>query len=179
MNRIGIFLLGAVVSLAVVVGVVTAVQAADEAPLTGAHIERIKANCIDAQTTLNQLHASDGLLRVNRGQAYESISTRLMAPLNSRLVLNRIDTYDLLPLATKYDQQLNDFRTTYQTYEVAMSKTLATNCIKQPSNFYDNLTDTREKRQKTHAAVVSLQKTIRNYGDEFNDFAKKYTEKQS
>lgn len=179
MSRITTFLLGTVVSIVAVFGIVSVVHAADDSQLSAAHIERIKENCIDAQTSLNQLHASDGLLRVNRGQAYESVSTRLMAPLNSRLVLNRIDTYDLLPIATKYDQQLNTFRSTYQQYEVAMSKTLGVDCVRNPTKFYTNLDDARTKRQKTHASVVALQKTIHNYGEEFDSFVAKYLKDRS
>ncbi|MEO7905224.1 MAG: hypothetical protein ABIR91_05545 [Candidatus Saccharimonadales bacterium] len=177
MNRVLIIVAGFAASMVGVFGVVQVVKAADRPPLTSSHIERIKDNCIDAQTSLIQLHASDGLLRVNRGQVYESISTRLMAPLNSRLVLNRVDTANLQPIAIKYEQQLATFRATYRDYEVAMSKALADNCIRNPTNFYYDLGDARTKRQNTHKTVKALQKTIRDYGTEFDSFAQSYMEK--
>ena len=106
MTLLGASLIGA--------AVLSSVAGAEEESISPAQIERIKSNCVDAKSNLNQIHASDGLLRVNRGQLYESISTKLMAPLNSRMVLNRIDTKDFLSLATKYDRHLSEFRTEYQ-----------------------------------------------------------------
>lgn len=152
------------------------VSGADNKPLSDAHIANIRANCVEAQTSLSQLHASDGLMRVNRGQLYESISTKLIAPLNSRLILNRIEPGNLLTLATKYDQQLQTFRNDYQAYEVAMSRTLSFNCVKEPSLFYDSLVDAREKRQKTHDAAQDLQKVVIEFGEEFKVLADKRRE---
>lgn len=152
---------------------------AETAPMTEAHIARIKNNCSEAQTSLSQLHASDALLRVNRGQLYESISVKLMAPFNSRVALNRLDGAELVSIATDYERQLADFRTKYQQYEEAMSQTLRINCTNEPVAFYDSVTSTREKRQKVHDATVALHKTIAEYKDQFELFAKNYQEKHS
>ncbi|MDB5187411.1 MAG: exported protein of unknown function [Candidatus Saccharibacteria bacterium] len=149
-------------------------KAEDTLPMTDEHIARIRANCVDAQSTLFQLHASDAGLRVNRGQIYESMSTKLMAPFNSRIVLNRISDESLLTTAAQYDQQLAAFRQQYQQYEEAMSKTLDFDCVAQPVAFYDSVTDTRAKRQLTHATVVELHKTIQKYGSEIDIYAKNF-----
>lgn len=159
---------------------VAVVNALDTMPLSEAHVERIRTHCVEAGVSLNQLHASDGLMRVNRGQLYESISTKLMAPLNSRLVLNRIDTQNLLPLASEYNRQLQEFRSAYQQYEVAMTRVIAIDdCTKQPETFYTNLADARAKRERTYEANKDLQDTIINFGAEFDEFAKKYSEGKS
>lgn len=142
--------------------------------LSEAHLEKIRMNCVEARSTLNRLHASDGLMRVNRGQLYEAISTKLMAPLNSRLVLNRIEPGDLLTLAGTFDQQLKDFRSSYQQYEVAMSRLLVVDCTKEPAQFYTNLIDARLKRQATHDANEALQTTIGDFGREFSTFSANY-----
>lgn len=143
----------------------------DQAPMTEAHIARIRANCIETKSTLQQIHATDAGLRVNRGQIYESIATKLMAPLNSRLVLNRLDSDTFLTIADEYEQQLQAFRLQYQQYEEAMSATLRINCVNQPVAFYDSVTDTRTKRQATHDATIQLHKTIEKYGLEVKNFA--------
>jgi hypothetical protein len=157
-------------------GTLFAVNATAEetAPMTEAHIERIRANCVDAQSTLFQLHASDAGLRVNRGQLYESISTKLMAPFNSRTVLNRVSDESLLTTAAQYDRQLQVFRQRYQQYEEAMSTALRINCVNQPVAFYDTVVDTRAKRTLTHEATVELHKTIQKYGSEIETYAKNY-----
>lgn len=149
-------------------------QAEDAAPMTDAHIARIKANCVDAQATLFQLHASDAGLRVNRGQIYESLSTKLMTPFNLRMVLNRIDAASLVTAAAEYERQLQAFRNQYQEYDQAMTATLRMNCVKQPVAFYDSVADTRKKRQLTHESTVELHKTIEKYGTEVDALSKNF-----
>lgn len=149
-------------------------MADDQAPMTEAHIARIRSNCIDAQAMLNRLHASDALQRVNQGQLYESISTKLMAPFNSRVALAQLDGVTLVSLAATYDQQLSTFRTNYQIYEEGMSNLLAMNCTNQPVAFYDGVADVRTKRQTVHDNVVALQKTVQDYQNAFEDFAKRF-----
>ena len=160
----------------VLVGTQAAAQSQEEPLMTEAHIERIRSNCVEAQTTLAQLHASDALLRVNRGQLYESISTKLMAPLNSRIALNRLDSLTLPAIASQYDQQLVSFRLNYQQYEEAMSRTLKVNCAKQPVAFYDSVAETRGKREKTHESATKLHQTIEAYKAEFERFAQSFRE---
>lgn len=139
--------------------------------MTEAHIARIRANCVDAQSTLSQLHASDALLRVNRGRLYESISTQLMVPFNSRVSLNQLDGAKLVAISTTYEGQLTSFRTNYKLYEEAMSQTLRINCTNEPVAFYDQVNDTRVKRKKVHDNTLSLHKTIGEYKAAFETFA--------
>jgi hypothetical protein len=174
MNRI-VILAALVVTTIVGGGLYTmAAHAEDAAPMTDEHIARIRANCTDAQAALFQLHASDAGLRVNRGQIYESISTKLMAPFNIRLVLNRIDGASLVTTAAEYERQLQAFRNQYQQYDVAMNELLHMNCAKQPVAFYDGVADTRKKRQLTYETTVELQKIIEKYGQEVDALAKNY-----
>jgi hypothetical protein len=150
----------------------TAVHADDTSiPMTEAHITRIRNSCVQAQSSLTQLHATDALLRVNRGQIYESISTKLMEPLNSRAAINSLDATQLVSVATLYDQQLTAFRNDYQQYEQTMSKTLKIDCKNQPVEFYDSVTDTRNKRVTVHNDTVNLQTTIQSYKTAFEVFA--------
>jgi hypothetical protein len=151
-----------------------AASAEETAPMTDSHIARIRTNCVDAQSTLFQLHATDAGLRVNRGQIYESISTKLIAPFNSRIVLNRISDETLLSTAAQYDKQLEAFRQQYQLYEEAMSASLRINCVNQPVAFYDSVVDTREKRRLTHEAAADLHKTIQDYGVKVDMYAKNF-----
>src|SRR5688500_8599766 len=132
------FMLGTMI-IAGLIGMVSLPALAQSTPMTEAHIDRIRANCVEAQSTLTQLHASDALLRVNRGQLYESISTKLMAPFNSRVTAAKLDSATLVTVAAAYEQQLNDFRSSYKLYEEAMTKTLRLNCTNQPVAFYDSL----------------------------------------
>lgn len=178
MKRFLVFI--SVMSLAVLgaAGLKAVVKAQENAPMTEAHIERIRTNCVKAQSSLSQLHASDALLRVNRGQLYESVSTKLMAPFNSRVALNRLDSAGLPAVAAQYEKQLAAFRLNYQQYEEAMAKTLRINCTVQPVAFYDSVGDTRDKRKLTHDSTLELHKTIAAYKTEFESFAKRFREEK-
>jgi hypothetical protein len=147
-----------------------------DTPMTEAQIQRIKSNCVEAQSTLYQLHASDALLRVNRGQLYESMSTKLMEPFDSWLTVNSINASDLVSVAADYNNKLTEFRTNYQQYEEAMSKTLEINCTNQPVAFYDSVADTREKRGKVHESTLDLHKLIGDYKKAFDKFSGDFKE---
>lgn len=170
MKRITVLVVLLGVALGSAVLLQTVVRA--EAPMTEAHVARIRANCIEAQSSLRQLHQSDALLRVNRGQLYELISTKLMAPFNSRVALNRLDSADLVSTTAEYERQLATFRANYKAYEEAMSGVLKINCTDQPVAFYDGVNDARSKRQKVHESTLTLHRTIKNYKTQFEAFAK-------
>lgn len=156
---------------------VASVARADQnAPMTEAHIAQIRSNCTTAQATLTQLHLSDALMRVNRGQLYESISSRLMVPFNSRIAQYTQRNVNLVSLTSTYDSQLSTFSNNYKQYEEAMSKALKIDCKNQPVAFYDAVADARAKRHTTHDSVVALQKTIKDYATEFEAFAKNFQE---
>lgn len=152
------------------------VAAQTEPTMTEEQIAQIRQNCVSAQTSLNQLHASDALLRVNRGPLYEMISTKLMAPLNSRITLNRMGGVDLTATTLEYDRQLNAFYSDYKDYEESMSQTINIRCTNQPVTFYDSLKDTREKRQKVHNDTTQLNELLLSYKSKFEEFAKGVTE---
>jgi hypothetical protein len=175
MKRFLVFILSAGIVLASAAVLQSAVMA-QTIPMTEEHIERIKDNCVEAQSTLNQLHASDAGLRVNRGQQYEFMSTKLMMPFNNRVALNQLDSGALPAITTKYNEELTKFRQTYQTYEETLTSTLRINCKNQPVAFYDSLSLARQKRAKVHESVVRLHQLIQEYKTEFEKFAKAYKE---
>lgn len=152
------------------------VGAQSEPTMTEERINYIRQNCVRVQSTLNQLHASDALLRVNRGRLYELISTKLMDPLNSRITLNRLGGLELTATTLEYDRQLHAFRGNYQAYEEAMSRTLEIRCTNQPVAFYDSLKETREKRQQVYADTVALNTLLQTYKSNFEEFATKFQE---
>lgn len=167
-----------IIAVAISVGatfVVLPVVRADSAPMDDAHANRIRANCLNAQATLNRLHASDALLRVNRGQLYESISNKLMATLNSRIALNQMDGSKLSQITATYNKDYTTFYNDYLVYEQQLSAALQIDCTKQPVAFYDAVNDARTKRNTFHSSVVELNKQLAAYSDAFNEFSAAYT----
>jgi hypothetical protein len=164
--------------MSILLGGVATVVYAQEAPMTEEHIARIRASCVEAKSTMNRLHASDALLRVNRGQLFESISTKLMAPFNSRVAINQLDSGKLVSITSVYGKELDGFRTDYQQYEEAMSHVLQLDCTKQPVAFYDGVADARKKRDAVHTRAEALQKATRDYKEAFEAFAATFKEEQ-
>lgn len=153
-------------------GVFSSVHAESEVPMSQEHVDRIRANCIDAQSSLSRLHASDALLRVNRGQIYESILTKLMAPFNGRATTNRYDSATLITITGDYERELNQFRASYISYEETLSDALTMNCINQPVVFYDTVSDARAKREIVHSHTKKLETMITSYQGSFETLAK-------
>lgn len=146
------------------------VVSAQNSPMTDEQIGRIRSSCFSAKNTLNQLHASDALLRVNRGQIYESMSTKLMTRFNSRADSNNLDIKDLTAVAQDYTTALMTFREDYISYEVQLSAALNIDCLKEPVSFYDAVTAARTMRTQVHTDVTKLHQYIDDYKTAFDAF---------
>lgn len=130
----------------------------------------IQKNCQTVKNTLNQLHASDALLRVNRGQVYEALSTRLMNNFNSRLANNRLDNKAMVTVASNYQSTLTSFRSSYRLYEEKLSATMKIDCQTDPVKFHESLEDAREKRMNVHDEVKKLNRHVEDYRSAVDDF---------
>lgn len=163
------------VLVAVLVLTGSVVRAQDQTPmiLDDSQIAQIKTNCVATQSTLGRLHANDALTRVNLGQQYEVIATRLMAPMNSRIALNKLDGLELTRTAIDYKKQTEEFSKNYTQYEQTLSGVLDMKCQDQPVAFYDGVSLARERRQVVRNSVIKLESLTKQYADQFSDFRTK------
>lgn len=150
------------------------VRADSQPPLSQDHKQRIAASCTSAISSLSQLHRSDALLRVDRGQLYEFIGTKLMARLNSRLALNSLDAGDLVAIAARYDKALQNFRDTYKIYEERLSSVLKIDCTKQQEAFYYGVADVRVKRAAVYQRIKDLNDNAFDFHKAFGKFSQEY-----
>ena len=142
--------------------------------LSSEQIERIRSNCTSTKSTLTQLHASDALLRVNRGQVYESMANKLMEPFNSRLSNNRLDNKATSVVTTSYRSSLDTFRTDYKSYEEKLSRAIRIDCTADPETYYYTIEEARELRTKVHESVNKLHRYIDDYRTAVGDFLLNY-----
>ncbi|MCD8561856.1 hypothetical protein LRY29_02225 [Candidatus Saccharibacteria bacterium] len=156
----------------VIFGLSAPVQA--QAVLTQDQEQRIVATCASLKGTLTQLHASDALLRVNRGQVYESTASKLMERFNARLSSNQLDGKAMETITAKYRSELDAFRKDYIAYEQKLSEAMNIDCTTSPIRFANTLEAARELRNKVHAHVVELHASIDDYGRALNDFLLNY-----
>lgn len=149
------------------VGSARAIASAD---LSDEQLGRIQANCLSIKGSLNQLHATDGLLRVNRGQLYESLGTKLMNNFNSRLGNNGLDNKGLIAVTQGYKNAQTTFINDYISYEQQLSSVIRIDCAKDPKPFHDGVESARVKRAAVHTDVVRLHKYIDDYRSAVSDF---------
>lgn len=134
--------------------------------LTDDQLAQIRANCQTSQSILGRVHANDGLMRVNLGQQFDVITTKLMAPMNSRIALNKLDGVALAQTTVDYNEQLDGFRAAYQQYEKQVSNALAVDCQTQPAAFYTTIIVARQYRQAVHDSLSRLQALVQQYRDQ-------------
>ncbi len=144
--------------------------AAQTTVISNQQVELIRSNCVPARNTLKQLHASDALLRVNMGQIYESMLTKLMVRFNSRAASNNLGSASLIQAANNFSQSLNDFRTSYKSYEEQLSIALSIDCFDQPVHFFEAISISRIRRGQVHDNVVK----IVQYTDEYQSALEKF-----
>lgn len=140
--------------------------------ITDDQIAAIKMNCTGLQANLNRLLQSDKLLRIDRGNLYRLISSRLMVPLNQRIASNQLDGGNLVQLTASYNTAYQTFFNAYKDYETSLSAALAIDCTRQPTTFYDQVADARTKRQALHAASAKLVDLAAQYKSSFLEFRK-------
>ncbi len=166
------------VCLALVIGasflIFNNAKADDSSALTTEQIEKIKNSCLVTKNTLNQLHASDALLRVNRGQLYEALATKLMDGFNGRVSNNNLNNSGLVSVTNSYETALNAFRNDYIEYEEQLSAAIDIDCSKQPVEFYDSVASARTKRNKVHDDIVNLHNYIDKYSEAVKQFEENY-----
>lgn len=143
---------------------------AQTVPMTDEHIQRIKDNCQAAEQTLAQIKISDTQLRVNRVQLYIWISTKLMASMNSRIVLNKLDGARLVSITADHDRTKNMFVARFIQYDGQLASTIRMDCRAHPVEFYESVRRARELRQEVHQAAQMMTQYIQEYGREFDTF---------
>lgn len=146
---------------------------AQQSKLTTEYIDKIRRNCISAQVTLQRVQYSDVVVRINRGQAYDELMTKLIEPFNSRAALNKLSqASSLTEKTTAIQNALSTFKQRYVDYEDTLSKTLGIKCQDTPVTFYDSLTRTRELRSALGGDLRAIKAAIETYKQEIANIQK-------
>lgn len=145
-------------------------QASAQTALTEEQRAAIRTNCVSIKNTLNQLKVSDALLRVNRGQVYESMRSKLMERFNDRLGSKSLDNRGVLVVTGNYASTLDTFRANYVEYERQLASTIRIDCTEDPDAFRASLQLAREKRTLVHDDVNRLHQLIDDYRNAAADF---------
>lgn len=152
-----------IVALTVLVSPVVRAEDATSLLLTDSQINLIRANCLDVQSTLQRLDANDALARYNLSQQYNIISSKLMAPMNSRLALTKLNGVAPLQTSVDFDTQVAQFKSSYQQYEETIQRALKMNCKEQPVAFFDTIAVARTHRAEVRQTINKINVLIGQY----------------
>lgn len=139
--------------------------AAESSELSFEKLEEVKANCVEVQVVMQKIQYNDAATRVNRGQGYESLVTRMMIPMNGRTAVNGLSSSaaNLAGITTNYQQSLDNFKNTYERYDNALTLALRIKCQEKPADFYKLLTEARKQRSNVAHEVATLSEYIEAY----------------
>ena len=144
------------------------VNAAAE-PLSDTQIEMVRQNCLAAQSSMQRLEQTEAVSRRNRGVSYES-TLRLMAALNSRIAINKLNAPDLSTLTAEVDKKRAEFVEKYLAYNNSFTVTMRlSNCRAQPVTFYDYLTQTRQLRTELSSVIDDIDRLLDSYQTGLNE----------
>lgn len=131
--------------------------------LTDDQIEKIRNSCVDTQTTLSAVHNTDAVARINLGQQFEDMSSLLMAPMNSRVAINKLNGVAMAATTVDFNNELKNFSQSYSDYEKTLSGAIALRCYDQPVEFYDAMTLALQKRVAMRASADKLTRLMDQY----------------
>ena len=137
--------------------------------LSDAQISAIRSNCTSIQSILTRIHTNDALSRVHLGQEYETISTKFMAPMNSRVALMKLNGVELAKTTVEFNDSLSTFRSRYQQYEQVLLRSIQMKCADQPVAFYDAVVEARDARALVNEMVEELGSLATQYGNQVKE----------
>lgn len=140
---------------------------AEALPLSDAQMLAIRQGCQTAKRGIDIVQETEAASRVNRGRVYESIM-QLVAALNSRVALNKLDSPALTSTTANLQKALTTFHADYIDYAKKMDQTMAESCHNAPVSFYDSLTAAREARALVAEDIRVIDKLLNQYQDGLN-----------
>lgn len=137
---------------------------------TEEQISKVASGCADIKKHLTKLHSTDALKRVNLGQIYESISSDMMAKLNTRIVMNKLNGSELVSSAADFSENMKYFRENYKIYEQELKKLQDMDCASNGREFYLQLEKVRYQRKELNYNVSKLKEIANDYKKQLTTF---------
>lgn len=120
----------------------------------------IKERCDDIKDDLKKVQKSDARARVHLGGKYETILTKFIVPLNVKLVEVNLSTPELVENQNNFVEAKTLFNDDYISYQQKLEELVATDCEKEPGDFYEKLVKVRQKRKTMEQDVMRIRTLI-------------------
>ena len=134
-------------------------------------LEAIRTRCSNSQFALQQIEKRDAVSRINRGRAYDQMLRQISA-FNSRFAYNKINMPDLVQITSDLQNAVNDFRSSYDTYDNDITSALKIDCKQEPSQYYGYIVQARNDR----AAIGEKVKAITEFTAKYRNAISSYRE---
>ena len=141
------------------------------ADTTGVNLDTIRTNCNAARSMLQRIVSSEKTSRINRGQSYDRTS-KLFANFAERLRQNRIDNQKFVNLTNEFNSAAANFRSNYDDYKNSIDTVINSECSSRPGDFYNDLTNARNKRQKVNDEIRNLKEITERYKSAVSELSK-------
>ena len=133
--------------------------------LSDAQRQVIAGECDTIHRVLESLQKTDSKTRVKLGYYYETILSKFMIPLNSRLVKNSISNSELINIQTEFKEAKQNFSDDFVAYQKNLEALLGMNCNGDPDAFYEKIVSVRSDRAKVRQDTVKLKDLITKHRD--------------
>ena len=122
----------------------------------------LRQNCSSVRVAVKNIHTNDALTRVNVGQRYNSISTKLMARLNGRLAINKLDSSKLVNITNNFESA----RLKFNGNDTAMTELQRASCLDNVADYYKKLIAARDARNRLSEDVKTMNDLLIRYREE-------------
>jgi len=155
-------LVGLAAIFVVAFGVQAAVFAQASVTISDDKLETIRTRCSNSQFALQQIEKRDAVSRINRGRDYDQMMRQISA-FNSRFAYNKINMPDLVQISSDLQSAVDEFRSSYDTYDNDIASALKVNCKQDPSQYYGYIVQARTDRAVIGEKVQSINDLIAKY----------------
>lgn len=117
-------------------------------------------HCESIKDSLKNVQKQDARTRVYLGGRYETILSKLIMPLNIRLIENSLSSAELVENQSGFAERKTKFSDDYISYQQGLEELVTMDCKNEPEKFYDKLVEVREKRNTVSKDVAEMRKLI-------------------
>lgn len=130
---------------------------------TSEKFARISQYCETIKSNFKRLAVSDSKTRTYYGGIYETISSKYITPLNLRLIKNNYSLSEFVELQSSFINAREKFSSDFISYSKSLEELSVFDCKNNPSDFYEKLNKTREKRAVLKTDIETLNSLLKTH----------------